>query len=141
MEIKPVYYLTDKQKLKMFNNTHHEQVIIEGERPNGNRYKLICDKGIVDLIRKLNDNGVRTAWSCEGAKDVAYLVINPYKLSKSRLLWADHYIRKYWHDRYIAVDIGTRDANICYYAFTKRGVLKSSKDRFLSCYDDDYKEK
>ncbi|MBR1988624.1 MAG: hypothetical protein IKA36_06295 [Clostridia bacterium] len=48
------------------NNTDHKQIIIEGKRPSGAKWKLICDEKLKDVITDLNNNGISTLWSCEG---------------------------------------------------------------------------
>lgn len=46
--------------------TDHKQVIIEGKRPSGAKWKLICDEEMVDVLTALNNAGISTLWSCQG---------------------------------------------------------------------------
>lgn len=63
----------------------HEQITITGTRPDGESFCCTCDKGVADIVRKLNEAGARTSYSCEatgsdklpyirfGAKDMSTL--------------------------------------------------------------------
>ena len=49
------------------NKTDHKQVVIEGKRPSGAKWKLICDEEMVGVIKALNNAGISTLWSCQGS--------------------------------------------------------------------------
>lgn len=91
-------------------STIHEQTVFSCMR-NGKEVKIECDKGIVPLIKELNEAGFATCYSCEGddKKDAYVVVKNP---RRKNLHIADEIVRKYyWHSkRRVTVEINLEGA-------------------------------
>jgi len=88
----------------------HKQVEIEGQRSRGSHWKLVCDEGIVPLIRKLNELDYNTLFSCQGSESgadeysPAYIALR-YPTSEIRYTRLIDIIKQYYKDRIIQVMI------------------------------------
>ena len=93
----------------------HEQQTIYVRNSEGRRKRIVCDKGIVPLIRNLWANGYETLFSCEGHdRNYPYVVIknvgsNPKKVHAI--------LKSFWK-----CPIWTHDGNAFY-------ALKSAENR------------
>jgi len=87
--------------------TEHPQVAFRVVNPKRGKYTIVCDEKMVDVVRTINEFGVRTFFSCQGDDDradsSAYLVTeypNQRDFRKIVRVLEDH-----WKDRFITIEI------------------------------------
>ena len=95
---------------------------------NGNI--ITCDRGVVKLLKSLNQAGARTLYSCQGSwgYDIPYVVIqNPSDLDKARSI-----VKAFWKNCVI-FESDLSDSKIGYYALKSKFQLKNAK-RFMPSF-------
>ena len=100
--------------------TYHKQTIIEGINPKYGPYKIECDVKIANFIKKLNDLGVKTFYSCQGDYhgDVPYIAIAKEDVTSD----IEKLVLKHWRS-FIIEKYEAAGNMTCYYAYRKDADL------------------
>lgn len=87
--------------------TYHPQTTVSGVNPKYGSYSISCDEKMADVIRKINDLGVKTCWSCQGNDhddDHAAYLVTEY-LTQRNFRNVIRILEKHWRDRYIHLEV------------------------------------
>ena len=94
--------------------------IVHGQRTiyvskDGKRKRIICDGGVVPLVKRMWGDGFETVFSCEGSRDDPKLP--PYVAIRNtpRLHEAHQLVQSFWSDCIIAMDT-LLYGNVIFYA-------------------------
>jgi hypothetical protein len=71
----------------------HKQQIIYVRNPDRRRKRIVCDCGVVPLVRRLWDNGFETVFSCQGDDfNKSYIVVK----DNGRMWEARDIVQDFW---------------------------------------------
>ena len=91
---------------------------------------ITCDRGVVKLLKSLNQAGARTLYSCQGSwgYDIPYVAMErPADLERTRSI-----VKAFWRNCVI-FESDLSDGRIGYYALKSRFQLKNAK-RFMPSF-------
>ena len=102
----------------------HEQITITGTRPNGESFCCTCDRGIADIVRKLNEEGVRTIYSCEatGSDKLPYIRFGAKDMST--LKQGLHILMEEYNKKHHIVLSTDKDRSITAYCYDRDQYLR-----------------
>lgn len=114
-------WYNSKTKLEWYLNhpeyLDHKQVLLEGMRTTGVKWKIVCDEGIKDLMYKLNSLDFYTIYSCEGNEyGGTYIMIRYPKTKKKYKEYLD-VLKNYFNDSILCVK--EEDKLLIVYIWTK----------------------
>ena len=103
----------------------HEQVEVKGTRPSGESFCFSCDAGVASIIKKLNETGATTTYSCEstGSENTPYIMFKvPSKVVLSECIKT---LKKEYLDRYSIVINATKTGSVSVYCTNNKTFLRS----------------
>jgi hypothetical protein len=103
----------------------HEQTEVKGTRPDGESFCFSCDVGVASLVKKLNESGAMTTYSCEatGSENTPYIMFRvPSKNVLSECVKA---LEKEYLDRYSIIINATKTGSVSVYCTNNKTFLRS----------------
>ena len=106
-----------KKNVKLI--TEHQQVTCAGTViKTGRKFKFLCDRGMIGILKDLNAHGVRTTYSCQNNK---YGYFGPYLIFKNKgaknALLAFEIIKSHWSRYWIRTRVNNYTGDIVVQAF------------------------
>lgn len=119
-------WYNSKTKLEWYlnhpENSNHKQVLLEGTRTTGAHWKIVCDKGIKDLMYTLNSLDYYTIYSCEGGKyGIAYVMIRRPR-TKKRYFQFLEILKNYFNDGVLCIEDEEFTKRIVVYIWRKHQI-------------------
>lgn len=103
----------------------HTQVSVNGLRPNGKPFFICCDTGVASIIKKLNESGATTTYSCEatGSENTPYIMFRVP--SRATLSACIELLEKEYLDRYSIIINATKTGSVSVYCTNNKTFLRS----------------
>lgn len=110
----------------------HTQVSVNGFRPNGKPFFIVCDEGVSEAVKKLNEAGAKTTNSCEatGSAKCPYIL---FKVpNKSTLMRCMDILVDLYGKKYTILFTAGKKSTVGFYCTTAEDYLRSWYGKLMS---------
>ena len=117
--------------------TNHDQVTCRGIVTATHKpFSFLCDRGVLRVLKELNEAGVVTLYSCQGNDPGSWL--GPYLVFKNKgaknAICALSIIERHWKRYWVRTEVSAYNGNICVRAYRNKQCLldctRTSQEKF-----------